>query len=543
MDDRQELLDLLRNLLGLNRPQDGRPRWQLWTDRDAPFFREAPFRARAASAGVDADAAVASLRDTFSVLLSRGLLAASHRARACLQQGLWSWSTDDDRTYEVVMQVHARSAIRVNILSAVLYVDGVETALIEVGSSVRRVTDRLEGLEEALPAWFVTPALLVAVGFDGVAVSTPCTRGQRWRQMDGHAAAELLAPDALMEFARHDVFDQPESGGLTRRFVPPATSNAVRLARQRVGQGADGLLSVPEGAEHRLAIRALVSRLLEDGISPLVLVSTREQGDRMGALLHDFPSGDTELLDRGVTLALPVQLARRFDQQGPLPLRPRAVLAFGVDAGFRGEQGFAIRLLMPSAPWISFTTLPPEAVAPEVKHAFANPVDDQGFLDVVDEVTGRVPILHVATKTWDPEHPSHLDRAAHDVANALDRPDWLRVLVLVPDPSDAFHLAALLHERVEAQVLNATEWGSANQGWELLRRDSDRPAVVVRTSLPFWAAVPDLDAAFVFRGTGRTTLARMRNLLGRPREGKQFAQLAVMGLQLEQGLLGWLDDR
>lgn len=542
MDTKDMLLARLRYILGLDEPagglHKGAPRWRPFNHPDAPYFREQVLRTHLQGGPCDADQLVTELRATFSLLLSNGLLAASARARQWLEHGHLSFFTTEDCAYEVIFDVHARSATRVFIVSAVLYVDGIALAIFHLGATLKAATAHIERLEESIPAWFVTPALLVALADDGVAVSVPGLGGDRWSRTDDDVLAQILQPMAFVRYARFDVRDERRGGSLDRSFLPPGTVRAVELGLRRVLEGGDGLVSVPEGAAHHAAVRSLVARLREQTFTPIVLASGTEPLKRLNTLLADLDPCEAEpgLESKGVIVARPAQLADLHDKGFLATPGDRAIIAFDVDAGFRGEQGFSVRLHLPDVPWISFTTLPPEAIPAELKHAFANPLDEEGFLDIVSEVSGRVPIYEDRYVGRNVIGAAWVGRAADVVRQVLPHDLSVRALVLVSTPAEAADLTDSL-QALPVRVHNATEWGSANEGWKLLHEQTDG-AVVIRSSLPFWATVPDLDAAFVFRRIGRTTLARLRNLLGRPRPGKSKATLMMLASAHEAFDLG-----
>lgn len=473
---------------------------------------------------------VGDLRKAFDLLLSEGLQAASAHARRWIQEGHFRVFDWDDLCTEAACDVPAPAATSMRTLSAVLYVDGVALAVLQTGESVEDAQATMEAHERSCPAWFVTPALLVAWSAHGAAVTVPAARGDRWLAIEQSDLSQLLEPQTLLRFALFDVTNGPDGP----EFLPPATVRAVEAAYVRaVEDQADGLLCIPEGAAHLLAVRSLVARLLDERpeeVVPVVLISGRETTEQMGALLADFSPVEPEsgLDDGALVLGRVSTLAKMYDWMPPRMARRYVVLALDVDAGFRNDQGLACRQLMPRAPWISFTRVEPDGVVAPVKHAFANRLDDEGFLDIVEATSGRIPIEEVVI----PEGLMSVSAAVEMIERGLPGPEATepKILILVPSDEYAAELAQALDGRGRI-AHNATEWGKASEGWRLFEEgyDAAQPIFVIRTSLPFWAKIPHLDAAFIFRSVGRITLARTRIVLGRPHPGKTSALLVRPG--------------
>jgi hypothetical protein len=231
-------------------------------------------------------------------------------------------------------------------------------------------------------------------------------------------------------------------------------------------------------------------------------------------------------------------LANLYEQEAVLAPRKRVLIAVGVDEGFGGEQGFELRLLMPTTPWISITRLPQWSITPKVLHAFANPKDPEGLLAVADVTTRRVPIHGRSTdlhrRLSELEHGEDLKLVflRNEICRTFYGQSNLTSLVLVSSVAEAKELTQLLTAQ-GVPTHDATEWGRANEGWRLLQ-DPPHSLVVIRTSLPFWAPVPQLHAAFVARNIGVATLGRLLNILGRETQDKEFALLCILSEYLNQ---------
>ncbi len=193
-----------------------------------------------------------------------------------------------------------------------------------------------------------------------------------------------------------------------------------------------GLVSIAEGAEELAAIRSLVARLAGEHLRAVVVCATEEQQERLAPFFADLAVTKPEYgLDEGsIVLTRLSELADLHEMGFPVAPGKHVIVALGVDAGFRGEQGFALRLLIPDAPWISFTYLPPDAVIPPVRHAFSDPHDDEGFLAVVDTTKDRVPLR----EEW---IPFPMERAAELVLPRLPSTKAGTTLILVSTSEEA----------------------------------------------------------------------------------------------------------
>lgn len=529
--DSTSFSDMLFTLLGLDKATD-EPRWQSADGRGAQPFLEDRLRANRTKKPEDPSRFADTIhRELLARLHMEGLASAAAHAAAWLRGTYSSDGKAEGRHFDALLQVEARSATRPHRIDAVLYVDGVALAIIISEKKWKDAAERLAILEESCPAWFMTPVFLVALGRHSAAVTSPGLADDRWHTTDLGTLAAILRPDALLRSTLCDSIVPRRPGQHHRSLLSPGTIRAMDLCRARALQSRPGLVSIAEGAEELAAIRSLVVRLTGEHLRAVVVCATEAQEDRLAPLFADL---DVQKPEYGLNVNRVViaQLSRLAELHGMgFPVTPanHVIIAFGVDAGFLGERGFALRLLIPDAPWISFTTLPPDAVRSEVRHAVSDPQDDAGFLAIVDTTKGRVPVREERV-AFPMEHAAGL------ILPRLPTTKLATTLILVSSPEEAAEIKSAL-AGANAQVHDATQWGRAHEGWRLLTEPTSS-VVVVRASLPFWASVPHLDAVFVVRRVGETTLARLRNMLSRPRPGKENAFLLLsVGHILQPSLL------
>lgn len=512
--------DTLADLLGLYTATGG-PRWRSADGSGAQPFIDDLLRADRSKNPDDRDRFRNTVhRDLLARLHAEGLASAAAHAATWFRGTFPSDGRAEDCRFDALLAVEARSATRPHRIDAVLYVDGVALAIIISEKRWQDAAKRLDLLEESCPAWFISPVFLVALGGHAAAVTAPGLVDDRWHTTDLGTLAAVLRPDALLRSALFDSVVPRRSGAHHRTLLSPETIRAVDLCRARALQKQHGLISIAEGAEEFAAIRSLAARLAGEHLQAVVVCVKDEQTERLAPLFADLGVKKPEygLNDNSIVLTQLSNLADLHEMGFPVAPANHVIVALGVDAGFRGEQGFALRLLIPDAPWISFTHLPPDAVIPAVRHAFSDPHDDEGFLAVVDTTKDRVPLR----EEW---IPFPIARAAELVLPRLPSTRAGTTLILVSTSAEAEEITAALAGS-SARVHDATKWGRADEGWRLLKEPT-HAVVVVRTSLPFWASVPHLDAVFVVRRVGETTLARLRNMLSRPRPGKDGALLLL----------------
>jgi len=512
--------ETLYGVLRFSGGTDGLPGWQHADGSQAQPLREDLLPTNGRSEGTTPSAG-AAYREIVARLHTEGLAAAAAHAAKWLRSIYLPGKPVQARRFDAVAPVQARSATRVHRIDAVLYIDGVALALLVVDKTLEAATKRLEILEESCPAWFVSSVLLVALGDHSAAVTAPGLADNRWYHTNLGTLAAILRPHALLRSALFDSIAPRRPNLYHRAPLSPEVLRAVELCRSRALQGGDGLVSVSEGEEFA-AIRSLVARLQDEGRQAVVVVAKAEQEEALFSLLVDFEVRGPEAgLNAGAVVLTDLQRIGELHEMGFAVERgAHVVIALGVDAGFRGERGFALRLLLPDAPWISITNLPPDAVTPAVQHAFSDAHDDEGFLAIVD-TKDRVPVRQERIA-----FPS--ERAAELVLPRLPTTKSGTTLILVSTSEEAQELTAALIALAgsRVQVHDATKWGRADEGWRLLKEPT-HSVVVLRTSLPYWASVPHLDAVFVVRRVGETTLARLRNMLSRPRPGKDSAFLML----------------
>lgn len=415
---------------------------------------------------------------------------------------------------------------------AVLYHNGLPYTVLVEGDTETEAKARLLDTERNHPVWMLFTPFVVAATPTGAWVREPASPVDAWTELADHELRWLLEPSNLSR-----VIDEGLRTVLAASDGPLAQLStealeAIGWAVHRAGERADGLLSVTEGANPEAVFVRLCIELATEHRRVIAAVDKREVRERLQAALEDQPRIRKDPM--GITGEVCIEplheLATEFDRRGP-QLDPRVVVAaFGVDEGFGSERGFKLRQLYPMAPWVSMTSLPPEAVPFAVRHAFGNPQDDEGILTTVQDQRGCVPVEEVRVGPFPPPDEALLPIAESFVYDYSHLGAGSgHTLVLVQDA----HTAAMLAQRLQEgdpshaeSIINATQYGKAWEGWARLE-DAEQPAIVIRASLPFWSArqAITIDQAIVCRRIGKTTTARLRRILGRPRPGKTTARL------------------
>lgn len=385
-------------------------------------------------------------------------------------------------------------------------------------------------------------------------MAAPGSHPTRWSWTTLDTVIDLLRPLELVRFALHDNHITGPVGNPTRPPVRPELAPVLDSAMDRSRSGQGTLLSIGEGAACLAAVRGIVGRMQAAHRAVLVLVAKPEVRRDVLQEIWDLIPRPPEREDNLITLQqlsrahpgdVPVvtldALSRvwdELDEQDPRPQLPqeRTIVAVGVDAGFRGIMGFRARMMFPDVAWISITEVPREGLADEARHAFGNPRDELGVAANLHGLGDRVPVEEalVNTRSWVVDDAAGVrqrtrlvvHRAVQLLRPRLPTRAATATLILVEGHTEAYELAAALRHAGVERALDATTWTHAHQGWEQLSRPTSQH-VVVRSSFPHSAVIGQLDAVFVLRGTTHTTLARMRNLLGRAWADKPAGLLFV----------------
>lgn len=418
------------------------------------------------------------------------------------------------------------------LADAILYLNGSPYTIVQVCEDEAEAKQRLIELEGREPVWFLFVPFVVAMSPAGVWVREPASPEQAWTPLADHELGWLLCPANLQRVVAEGLAKVLAAPDGPHAEMSSQAEYAVDAAVRRAFDQGDCLVSVAEGAGPVAVIRGLCALLTSEGAAVQIAVNgERAVKELCDALGLPPGKGMRPPFEGNVRIGSLQRLSDAYDPSKPPSGPGPVVIAHNVDAGFGGEKGFRLRQRFPHSPWISVTALPTDAIPLTTLHAFGNPIDDEGILAVVDEERGRVPIKEVITSTRYDEDELSIEVMGNIVAELLfysSGQSQGRSLVLVQNPDVASKLAEALSLRVptDAEVVDATSLGHAWEGWARLE-ESEATVIVIRASLPFWSAQKGIsvDHAFVFRRIGKTTAARLRRILGRPRAGKAFARL------------------
>ena len=527
-------LEILGSLLQPIALDPDTPVWRL--RQDVPrrgMFDEAVFLRVVGDEAADPADLIAQLREIQNSLPAVGLYPASFKARNWFREGHLSYFALEECVFEAQTPLELRSAVTEYSVLGGLYVDGILVAVIDAADEWRTASRRLLDLQERCPQDLLTALLFVAVGQDGCAIAPLGASDAQWRRVSHRELPYLLDPIRLVRVGFYDV-DESASRGTAPELPLPAVLRACESCEERlVEERASGLVSVAVGGGLLSLVRGVTRRLEDQSIKPVVLAPRRSLQEKLSAALGAPIGRDmrTTFADNAHTIVTsPARIAEYCEMTYEGPPAAWAIIAVGVDAGFRGAQALAIRLWLPHTPWLSLTTLPPAATPPGVLHAFANMDDDEGFLAVLTQLKDPVPLdVQPFMDRQGPEDNDLFGAGMNEIAGLISadlrNSESRTVLVLVEDGASADSLASAL-SRYSIAHINACRWGQAHAGWDALNRATGR-TVVIRTSLPFWAWIPQLDAAFVFRNIGRTTCARLDSMLKCRAPGKSAARFIL----------------
>jgi hypothetical protein len=271
-------------------------------------------------------------------------------------------------------------------VDAVLYVDGIALALVQVAQDTAAAQASVEAMVLDCPEWFVVPKLLVAMGHRECAIGAHVAPTTSWWRCAATYVQIFVQPAPLLRIVLHDI---PAVGRLPSNapvLAPPDVIIAAESAILSAMALGNRLISNADPIDLPLLLRSIARRFNDLGHQVFVVTTTAEMlawlKERIDA---PEPLGQCEELPHHpqVVLAHMDQLASRFRQFGANSDEERVIIAVGVEQGLLSPAGFTARRLFPQAVWISITMLEQADVPWALKHALGHLADDDGLLAVV----------------------------------------------------------------------------------------------------------------------------------------------------------------
>lgn len=439
------------------------PTWPVWHDPHGP----------------DDIAAVVDLLPPATLEWFAARTAAEVVAHRAAWLDVHSAQTLTGLRWHAVALFTVRRLLSSHTIDQALLCDGAPVVVVSYAADPADGARALDAALREVPALGVSALWLVARG-SSTAQIRAVGSAEGWVEIEPDLIEALLEPGALKVS-----IDLLAVGGVVADpRVPAAVAQIVERAE---APGARALVSTPDVARVTVAAAAA---LAAGGRTVAVVAAGGRDKDLRRAAAELSVEADVKIY----TLhAQPMDVAH--------------VLLFPeVDSGFRGEAGWAWRAANADAVVVGVTGLEVEAIALDLRHAFGDPHDPDGVLPTVPAPS---PAIDVVSVRWrmalvhsEAEEAEHIAFGLVDAVPAGTGP----TLVLVEDGFAELVAEAVVGEGRKA--VDATSWGNANAGWDMLKED-EQDVFVIRTSLPWSRSGLRVRRVVLLRQVGPTTLSRL----------------------------------